>query len=141
MVENEEQEELRPEQQEKCQLGVLQIVPIEDKKHKDLTFQDADFWFNKGYAMQKEGGVEVAQDYYLQGIRCNPNHFPCVYNLACVYSHLEKQSNARRWFNHAIKCNPNTLDAYYGSALSSFKLKKFQEAFNTLKSIPSNAES
>jgi tetratricopeptide (TPR) repeat protein len=90
--------------------------------------------------MQKEGGVEVAQDYYLQGIRCNPNHFPCVYNVACVYSRLDKQCNARKWFNHAIKINPNILDSYYGSALSSFKLKNFQEAFNTLKSIPANAE-
>ncbi len=41
----------------------------------------------------------------------------------------------------AIKINPNSIDAYYGSALSSFKLKRFEEAFSTLKSMPSNAVS
>jgi len=41
------------------------MVPDEKSKVKEQAFQDAEFWFNKGYAMQKEGGVEVAQDYYL----------------------------------------------------------------------------
>ena len=31
------------------------------------------------------------------------------------------------------------MDAYYGSALSSFKMKKFQEAFDNLKNMPASA--
>jgi tetratricopeptide (TPR) repeat protein len=89
--------------------------------------------------MQKQDGVEVALDYYLQGIRCNNHHFPCVFNLACVYSTLDKHANARKWFNLAIKINPNSIDSYYGSALSSFKMRNFQEAFNVLKNMPSSA--
>lgn len=91
--------------------------------------------------MQKDEGVEVALDYYLQGVRCNPHHFPCVFNLACVYSSLDKHANARKWFNLALKINTNSIDSYYGSALSSFKMKNFLDAFNTLKSMPENAES
>ena len=53
--------------------------------------------------MQKKDGVEVALDYYLQGVRCNPRGFPCVFNLACVYSQLDRHSNAKKWFNVAIK--------------------------------------
>jgi tetratricopeptide (TPR) repeat protein len=91
--------------------------------------------------MQKKEGVEVALDYYLRGIRCNTSHFPCVFNLACVYSQLEKHCNAKKWFNVAIKINSNSIDSYYGSALSSFKQKQFLEAFNTLKNMPPTAES
>jgi hypothetical protein len=35
MVENEEAELLRPEQQEKCQLAVIQLVPDEKSKVKE----------------------------------------------------------------------------------------------------------
>jgi tetratricopeptide (TPR) repeat protein len=91
--------------------------------------------------MQKKDGVEVALDYYLQGIRCNPRSFPCVFNLACVYSQLDRHTNAKKWFNLAIKIQPLSIDSYYGSALSDFKQKNFQEAFNTLKNMPSNAKS
>lgn len=91
--------------------------------------------------MQKKDGVEVALDYYLQGVRCNPRGFPCVFNLACVYSQLDRHSNAKKWFNVAIKIQPLSIDSYYGSALSDFKQKRFQEAFNTLENMPQEAQS
>lgn len=140
MIENEEKETMKPEQLENCKLMVKQIEP-ENKKIKQQAFQDAEFWFGKGFAMQKLDGVEVALDYYLQGIRCNTHHFPCVFNLACVYSSLDKHANARKWFNCAMKIDPQSIDSYYGSALSSFKQKKFLEAFNVLKNMPSSAVS
>jgi hypothetical protein len=36
------------------------MVPEENTKIKDQAFQDAEFWFVKGFSMQKEGGVDVA---------------------------------------------------------------------------------
>lgn len=125
-----------PKQLENCKLSVMQIEPENKKMKFQNVFQDAEFWFGKGYAMQKIDGVEVALDYYIKGIRCNPSHFACVFNLACVYSILDRHCNALKWFNLAIKISPNSADSYYGSALSSFKLKNFFEAFTTLKSMP-----
>jgi tetratricopeptide (TPR) repeat protein len=92
-----------------------------------------------GYAMQLKDGTEAALDFYLSGIRCTTTNFPCVYNLACVYATLQKHTNALKWFNVAIKIDPNSMDAYYGSALSSFKMKRFQEAFDNLKNMPATA--
>lgn len=102
MIESEEPEALTVDQLENCKLSVQQIEP-ENKKIQQQAFQDAEFWFGKGFAMQKKDGVEVALDYYLQGVRCNPRGFPCVFNLACVYSQLDRHSNAKKWFNLAIK--------------------------------------
>ncbi len=42
-------------------------------------------------------------DYYLHGIRANPRHFSCVYNMACTFFTLGKYANALKWFAHAIK--------------------------------------
>ena len=135
MIEKEEPELIKPEQLEKCRLAVSQIIPDPNQKIKDDAFHDPEFWFSKGYAMQQKDGIEAALDYYLQGIRCSPTYFPCVYNLACVYANLQKHANAFKWFNLAIKIDPLSRDAYYGSALSSFKMKRFQEAFDNLKNM------
>jgi tetratricopeptide (TPR) repeat protein len=91
--------------------------------------------------MQRQKGVDVALDYYLQGVRIDPCHYPCVLNLACVYSQLDKHANASKWFDLARKVNPLSIDAYYGTALSCFKMKQFQQAYNTLDGMPSEAES
>lgn len=122
MIENEEKEPLTFDKLEKCKLTVKQIEP-ENKKISKQAFQDAEFWFRKGFSMQRQKGVDVALDYYLQGIRIDATHYPCVLNLACVYSQLDKHANARKWFDFARKVNPLSIDAYYGSALSYFKMK------------------
>lgn len=107
MIENEKVEVIKPENQEKCRLAVTQIVPDPNKKIKDNAFHDIEFWFSKGYAMQKKDGIEAALDYYLHGLRVNSSNFPCVYNLACVYATLNKHANALKWFNIAIKIDPD----------------------------------
>jgi len=132
---------MKPEQLEKCKLVVTQMVPDPNRKINENSFHDPEFWFSKGFSMQQKDGTEAALDYYLQGIRCSSSHFPCVYNLACVYANLEKHQNALKWFNIAIKIDPNSTDAYYGSSLSSFKMKRFKEAFENLKNMPSTAQS
>jgi tetratricopeptide (TPR) repeat protein len=79
-------------------------------------------------------------EYYLKGVRANNSHYPCIFNLACSYFKLEKNKNAKKWFEIAIKTDSKTKDAYYGSALCSFKLKKFDEALETISKIPFTAK-
>ncbi|CDW89030.1 tpr domain containing protein [Stylonychia lemnae] len=132
-----EQEEIEPANfdYDFCNLLMEQIQP-DNKKTRQQVFQDAEFWLTKGFLMQRSEGTEVALDYYKHGIRVNPWNFPCVYNLACVYSHLNQNNNARKWFNLAIKIAPNEADSYFGSAISSFKLRDYKSALQTLQSKP-----
>lgn len=62
----------------------------------------------------------------------NPFSLPCIYNLACVYSSLKKHRNAVKWFNLGIKVDSKCDDLYYGSALSSLKLKEYDAALDTV---------
>eukprot|EP00347_Sterkiella_histriomuscorum_P001557 403371576 len=124
-IENEEPESIQPD----------------NRKMKMQVFKDSDYWLSKGYTMQQTEGIEVALDYYKHGIRVNRQDHSCVYNLACVYSNLNKNQNSRKWFNLCIKIAPQLADSYFGSAISSFKLKDYQEALNTLMRKPISTKS
>ncbi len=68
----------------------------------------------------------------MHGIRANPKHYACTYNVACAYHKLNKHNNAIKWFSHACKLQNDNSDPYYGKALSFFKLSKYQEAYDCL---------
>ena len=65
---------------------------------------------------------EAALDHYLSGVKINPSHFECVYNLACSFFTENKYNNAFKWFNHAILINSTSADSYFGKALTCLKL-------------------
>lgn len=82
-------------------------------------FKNATFWFQKGYLIQtnsakdSKGGKDgkdnvdaVALDYYLSGVKIDPYHLGCVYNVGCCYYFTQKFTNAEKWFNLAIKVDP-----------------------------------
>lgn len=86
---------------------------INPKIEKNI-FKCADFWLSKGYLIQtsKQGGQKqadannVALDYYLSGVKINPESFPCVYNVACSYYMEQKYLSAKKWFDLAAKIDP-----------------------------------
>ena len=45
----------------------------------------------------------IALDYYLSGVKIDPRHFGCVYNVGCSYFFEKKYLNALKWFELAIK--------------------------------------
>ncbi|CDW89383.1 tpr domain containing protein [Stylonychia lemnae] len=106
-----------------CNLKVRQIIPT-GKLNNNHVFQDADYWHHRGIQLQHHEDVEVSIDYYLHGIRANPRHFGCIYNVACVYQQLDKHLNAIKWFRFASLMQQFTADPYFGCAISLFKLRR-----------------
>ena len=79
-----------------------------------MNFKDATFWFNKGYTIQKQryrktitspkDNVDlVALDYYKSGVKLDPYHFGCVFNLGCCLYFTGQYANANKWFTMAIR--------------------------------------
>ncbi len=63
------------------------------------------------------GGPDtVAADYYLSGIKIQPDHYACVHNLAICYFRIKKFCNACKWFKIATKIDPDCRDGYYALA-------------------------
>lgn len=70
----------------------------------------------------------VALDYYISGVKIDPSHFGCVYNLGCCHFFNGKYQNARKWFLLAINCNKSSLDSHFNVTCACLKLGLYQEA-------------
>jgi len=123
-------------------LSSRDIAPEEALKSKKFDFNDAEFWFLKGYGHAHGGSdeQESAIDSYRQAIRKDPSHVQSMHNLACVYEAQRRFNLAIKWFTFAKGITQTTtelkpggpalrplrhlidyLNAYYGIALSNFK--------------------
>lgn len=100
---------------------------------KDI-FGSAEFWLLKGQAIHTKlasgklnhiTGLDtnvVALDYYLSGIKTDPKHYGCAYNVACAFYMEDKFLNALKWFEISLKLKPDDCDSLFGRAMSCLKL-------------------
>ena len=83
----------------------------------------------------------MALDYYLSGVKIDPEHYGCIYNTGCCHFLTGKYMNARKWFNLCIKVNPQCPDGYFGKAMACLKLgiqgetSHYLEALNAIEKI------
>ena len=91
------------------------------------VFKDAEYWLGRGHQVSAGTTTELqlSIDYYLHGIRANPRHVACVYNVACAFYALGKFHNSLKWFSHAIKLQNTNKDSYFNKALSHFRLAEY----------------
>jgi tetratricopeptide (TPR) repeat protein len=80
----------------------------------------------------KQDRDTVALDYYLSGLKINPSHLGCIYNVGCCHYFTKKFANAEKWFSLAIKLDPCHLDSYIGKTVSCIKLGRYLEALDTV---------
>jgi tetratricopeptide (TPR) repeat protein len=77
----------------------------------------------------------VALDYYISGVKIDPSHFGCIYNVGCCHFFIGKYKNARKWFSLAIKSNPSSLDSHFNITCACLKLGLFEEALTYVSNI------
>lgn len=110
----------------KVALKSIDFSPGDTVRNKKFDFNDANFWFIKGYNHCHNGvnEEESAIDSYRQAIGIDPFHIQSIHNLACVYENQKRFKLAIKWFSIAIELKQVDQDlknAYYGIALSYFK--------------------
>ena len=118
--------------------------PLPQKPNQELDiFKSAEFWLSKGYGIQSRAHLagnrkkadeadNVALDYYLSGVKIDPQHFGCIYNAGCCHFFTGKFQNARKWFHLTTLVNPKCPDGYYGKTLSCLKLGLYEEALESI---------
>jgi hypothetical protein len=114
------------------------IKPRETQINKDI-FKCAEFWLGKGYLIQNNSATNsnqikvkeniknvdvnnVALDYYLSGIKIDPRHFGCAYNVGCCYFNAKMFVNAKKWFDFAIKIRHRDQDSQFAKVVTCIKL-------------------
>jgi len=71
----------------------------------------------------------------LSGVKINPGHFGCVYNVGCSYYFEKKFLNALKWFEMAIQIDSKNQDCYYGKAAACLKLGRFKDALAAIEKV------
>lgn len=64
----------------------------------------------------------MAIDYYISGLKVDPEHFKCAYNIGFSFFMLQKFKNAVRWFDYALLCRPNSQECQFGRAVCFLRL-------------------
>ena len=81
-----------------------------------------------------------ALDYYYQGLRIQPRHFGCCFNVATIFLRKNKFKNAQKWFHMATKLDKESKVAYLGLAVSSLKLGQHQYCIQQIEKRPGVAK-
>jgi tetratricopeptide (TPR) repeat protein len=77
----------------------------------------------------------VALDYYISGVKIDPRHFGCIYNVACCHFFNKKFANSKKWFDLALKIDSTSLDSYFGRTAACLKLGLYTEAITSISKI------
>lgn len=130
----------------------LKVMAAPKNKMEVNIFKDAQFWFSKGHNIQlksakcqtddskKDNSDTVALDYYLSGVKIDPSHIGCIYNVGCCQYFTSKFANADKWFSLAIKVDPSHQDSYIGKTMACLKLNKYEQALESIAKVHAMAE-
>ena len=94
----------------------------------------------KTEGVAKQDCHTVALDYYLSGLKINPSHLGCIYNVGCCHYFTKKYANAEKWFSLAIKADPSFLDSYIGKTVACIKLGRYEDAIATISILNTRQE-
>ena len=77
---------------------------------KDLTLKKA---FNLAVKNHQEGRLDVAQEFYNQVLKINPNHTDVNNNLGVLFQNSGDFQKAKECFEKAIEIDPNYVNSHY----------------------------
>jgi len=78
--------------------------------NKNLTASET---FNLALKNHRENKTDIAQEFYNQVLKIDPNHSPALNNLGVIFINLKEYQRAKDCFEKSIKINPNYIDAHY----------------------------
>ena len=68
--------------------------------------------FNLAIKNHQEGRLDVAQEFYNQVLKINPNHSTAHNNLGVIFDNLGKYQKAKECYENAIEINSNYVYAH-----------------------------
>ena len=84
--------------------------------------------FNLAIKNHQEGRLDVAQEFYNQVLKINPNHSLALSNIGVIFNASGELQKAKECYEKAIEINPNYSDAHYNLGLIFNKSGENQKA-------------
>ena len=88
---------------------------------------------------QELEACDQALDFYFQGLRLDPFHFGCCFNVGVTYLQKGMNLNAQKWFAFARMIDIDRKEPYLGEAISSFKVGQILRCLQSVRSRPGQA--
>ena len=95
------------------------------KKSKSLTIDEV---FNLAIKNHQEGKTDIAQEFYNQVLKINPNHSATLNNLGVIFKELTENQKAKECYERAITINPNHAGAHYNLGVLFHELGEYHKA-------------
>tara|TARA_Y100000741_G_C18246383_1_gene555668 strand:- start:73 stop:2052 length:1980 start_codon:yes stop_codon:yes gene_type:complete len=96
-------------------------------KKKNLTIEEI---FDLAAKNQQKNNFQVAENFYNEVLKINPNHFKSIYGLATLFAQTKKFDLAKTLFNKVVQIQPNNAMAYNNLGNIFFETGQNQEAIN-----------
>jgi tetratricopeptide (TPR) repeat protein len=93
--------------------------------NKSLTIEEV---FKLAVKNHQEGKTDIAQEYYNQVLKIDPNHSQALNNIGVIFKGLGENQKAKECYEKAIKINPNYVDVYYNLGKIFQRLSDLQKA-------------
>jgi tetratricopeptide (TPR) repeat protein len=75
-----------------------------------------------------QGRFETAIEHYRRALTVDRTSFQATFNLALAYQNLDKDEEARRWYDGALKISPDNAEVLCNLGYLSFRAKAWEQA-------------
>ncbi len=103
------------------------------KSPNRLLPNDAEAYFQAGFALQQAGKLDEATTYYKKALMLKPNDAEAYNNLGTIFQQTGKFDEARKSFEQTIKLRPNYAEAHYNLGFMLQQAGKLDEATTCYK--------
>ena len=93
--------------------------------NKNLLLEET---YNLAIKNHQEGRLDVAQEFYNQVLKINPDHSVAHNNLGVIFDNLGKYQKAKECYEKAIEINSNYVDAHYNLGVIFYTLGNYNKA-------------
>jgi tetratricopeptide (TPR) repeat protein len=98
--------------------------------NENLKLKEA---FDLAAQNHQQGKIDIAEDFYNQVLKINPNHVDANNNLGTIYHRLGNYQKSKDCYEKVIKLNPDSTDALNNLGALFFAIGKNHEAISYYK--------
>ena len=98
--------------------------------NKNLTINEL---FDLAVKNHQENKTDIAQNFYNQVLKINPNHSPALNNLGAIFQNFGNIKKSKYFFEKAVEINPEYADAQNNLGTIFSELRNHQKAEDCYK--------
>ena len=101
-------------------------------KKKNLTTEET---FALAIENHKKNNLQIAENFYKEALKINPNHFESIYYLGALLAQTKRFDLAKPLLHQASQIQPDYVDAHFNLGVALQELGEHQKAMGCYKKV------